>query len=60
MLLEGGVFLYPADAAGQGKLTSGKLRLQYEAAPIALVAEAAGGRARRRLLRPAPLGGRTS
>ncbi len=45
MLLEGGVFLYPADAAGQGKLTSGKLRLQYEAAPIALVAEAAGGRA---------------
>ena len=45
MLLEGGVFLYPADAAGQGKLTSGKLRLQYEAAPIALVAETAGGRA---------------
>jgi fructose-1,6-bisphosphatase I len=43
-LLEGGVFLYPADAPAGGKAT-GKLRLQYEAAPIGLVAEAAGGRA---------------
>jgi fructose-1,6-bisphosphatase I len=43
-LLEGGVFLYPADAPTRGKPT-GKLRLQYEAAPMALLAEAAGGRA---------------
>jgi fructose-1,6-bisphosphatase I len=43
-LLDGGVFLYPEDATPGGK-ASGKLRLQYEAAPIALVAEAAGGRA---------------
>ncbi len=45
ILSEGGLFLYPADAATRGALTAGKLRLQYEAAPIALVAEAAGGRA---------------
>ena len=42
-LLEGGIYLYPAEAAtARG---SGKLRLVYEAAPLALVAEAAGGRA---------------
>lgn len=40
-LLKGGIFLYPADP----KNTSGKLRLMYEAAPLAFVAEAAGGRA---------------
>ena len=40
-LLEGGVYLYPADA---GK-ADGKLRLQYEAAPMAFIAEQAGGRA---------------
>ena len=39
-LLEGGVFLYPAEAA-----TTGKLRLQYECAPVAFIAEQAGGRA---------------
>ena len=38
-LLKGGVFLYPADA-GTGK---GKLRLLYEAAPLALVVRHAGG-----------------
>ena len=37
-LLEGGVFLYPAE-----KKTSGKLRLQYECAPMAFIAEQAGG-----------------
>lgn len=42
-LLEGGIFLYPADATG-GK-PSGKLRLQYEAAPMAWLVEQAGGRA---------------
>ncbi len=38
-LLKGGVFAYPADV----KNTSGKLRLLYEAAPLALIARAAGG-----------------
>jgi fructose-1,6-bisphosphatase I len=57
-LLEGGVFLYPADAPARGKAT-GKLRLSYEAAPMALVVEAAGGRAStgvRRILDVAPTG----
>lgn len=40
-LLEGGIYLYPADA---GK-SDGKLRLQYEAAPMGFIAEQAGGRA---------------
>ena len=42
-LLEGGIFLYPAEEnAGKAR---GKLRLLYEAAPLALVVEQAGGRA---------------
>ena len=40
-LLEGGIYLYPAEA---GK-SDGKLRLQYEAAPMGMLAEQAGGRA---------------
>ena len=40
-LLKGGIFAYPADA----KNTNGKLRLLYEAAPLALLARAAGGEA---------------
>jgi fructose-1,6-bisphosphatase I len=40
-LLKGGIFLYPADP----KNKSGKLRLMYEAAPLAMVTEQAGGRA---------------
>jgi fructose-1,6-bisphosphatase I len=40
-LLAGGVFLYPADT----KNTSGKLRLLYEASPMAFIAEQAGGSA---------------
>jgi fructose-1,6-bisphosphatase I len=43
-LLEGGVFLYPSVAGADGK-PSGKLRLQYEVAPMALLVEQAGGRA---------------
>lgn len=42
MLLEradGGIFGYPADTKNQ----NGKLRLLYEAAPIAFLMEAAGG-----------------
>lgn len=41
-LLYGGLFLYPADPRDA---PSGKLRLLYEAAPLARIAEAAGGRA---------------
>jgi fructose-1,6-bisphosphatase I len=40
-LLYGGIFMYPADE----KSPKGKLRLLYEAAPLALVCEQAGGRA---------------
>ena len=43
-LLEGGIYLYPADAA-PGKRASGKLRLLYECHPLAFVVEQAGGRA---------------
>lgn len=43
-LLEGGIFLYPAEVGADGK-TAGKLRLQYEAAPMAFVIEQAGGKA---------------
>jgi len=40
-LMSGGIFLYPADA----KAPHGKLRLLYEAAPLALLVEQAGGAA---------------
>jgi fructose-1,6-bisphosphatase I len=40
-LLKGGVFLYPADS----KSPQGKLRLMYEASPLAFIVEEAGGRA---------------
>ncbi|WP_419805672.1 class 1 fructose-bisphosphatase [Terriglobus sp.] len=40
-LLKGGVFLYPPTA----KTPKGKLRLLYEANPLAMLAEQAGGRA---------------
>jgi fructose-1,6-bisphosphatase I len=43
-LLEGGIYLYPREAAAGAK-GGGKLRLMYEVAPLAMVAEAAGGRA---------------
>jgi len=39
ILLRGGLFMYPADARN----ASGKLRLLYEAAPMAMLVEAAGG-----------------
>ncbi len=41
-LLAGGVFYYPADLIDPNK-TQGKLRLTYEAAPLAFLAEQAGG-----------------
>ena len=40
-LLKGGIFLYPADQASP----LGKLRLMYEASPLAFIVEQAGGRA---------------
>jgi fructose-1,6-bisphosphatase I len=40
-LLYGGIFMYPADS----KNKNGKLRLLYEANPLALIVEQAGGRA---------------
>jgi fructose-1,6-bisphosphatase I len=43
-LLAGGIFMYPADTKDPKK-THGKLRLLYEAAPLAFIAEQAGGRA---------------
>lgn len=39
-LLYGGIFLYPADSKNQ----SGKLRLMYEANPLSMIVEQAGGR----------------
>lgn len=42
-LIKGGVFIYPRDRKSPGK--PGKLRLLYEAAPLAMLAEQAGGRA---------------
>jgi fructose-1,6-bisphosphatase I len=43
-LLAGGVFMYPADRKDPQK-PRGKLRLLYEAAPLAFIVEQAGGRA---------------
>lgn len=40
-LLYGGIFMYPADS----RAPQGKLRLLYEAAPLAMLCEQAGGRA---------------
>ncbi|MCI5147753.1 MAG: fructose-1,6-bisphosphatase, partial [Candidatus Electrothrix sp. AR3] len=43
-LIQGGIFIYPRDKKNTGK-PEGKLRLLYEAAPLAMLAEQAGGRA---------------
>lgn len=43
-LLKGGIYLYPPDASDRAK-ASGKLRLLYEAYPMAFIARAAGGMA---------------
>jgi len=43
-LIVGGIFLYPRDTRNPAK-TGGKLRLLYEASPLAFIAEQAGGRA---------------
>ncbi|MEL7214226.1 MAG: class 1 fructose-bisphosphatase [Pseudomonadota bacterium] len=41
ILVRGGVFLYPVD--DENRVQGGKLRLLYEANPIAMIMEAAGG-----------------
>ncbi len=54
-MVAGGIFMYPADTRN----TNGKLRLLYEAAPLAFLAEQAGGAAtdgRRRILDIRPEG----
>ncbi len=43
ILMRGGVFMYPKDTKDPGK--PGRLRLLYEANPISLLIEQAGGRA---------------
>jgi fructose-1,6-bisphosphatase len=55
ILMRGGVFMYPRDTKDSGK--PGRLRLLYEANPISLLVEQAGGRAttgRERLLEVMP------
>ena len=43
-LLDGGLFMYPADCSDPAT-PKGKLRLLYEVAPMAMIVEQAGGRA---------------
>lgn len=43
-LLYGGIFLYPEDSKSE-RNKNGKLRLLYEAAPLAMIVEQAGGKA---------------
>jgi len=43
-LMAGGIFMYPADTQDPNR-PSGKIRLLYEAAPLAFIVEQAGGRA---------------
>lgn len=43
-LLYGGIFCYPADSKNE-HIKNGKLRLLYEAAPMAFIVEQAGGKA---------------
>jgi len=43
ILNRGGIFMYPADAREPDK--AGKLRLMYEANPMAMIVEQAGGAA---------------
>lgn len=55
ILTRGGIFMYPIDAENAGK--GGKLRLMYEANPMAFLVEQAGGAAstgRQRILTLAP------
>jgi len=58
ILTRGGIFVYPRDAKDPGK-RDGRLRLMYEANPMAFVVEQAGGAAstgRERLMDVVPVG----
>jgi fructose-1,6-bisphosphatase I len=57
ILMRGGIFLYPLDSETVSK--GGRLRLLYEANPMAMIVEAAGGRSttgRERILDLVPTG----
>ena len=57
ILIRGGLFMYPADSKDPGK--PGRLRLMYEANPMAMIVEQAGGAAstgRERMLEVTPTG----
>jgi fructose-1,6-bisphosphatase I len=43
ILTRGGVFMYPVDEKLKAKGQGGKLRLMYEANPMSLIVEQAGG-----------------
>ena len=43
ILTRGGVFMYPCDRRLQAEGKAGKLRLMYEANPMAMLVEQAGG-----------------
>ncbi len=45
ILTRGGIFMYPADAKIRASGKAGKLRLMYEANPMAMIIEQAGGAA---------------
>ena len=45
ILTRGGIFMYPVDAKLTAKGQGGKLRLMYEANPMAMLIEQAGGAA---------------
>jgi len=45
ILTRGGIFMYPADAKIRAKGQGGRLRLMYEANPMAFIVEQAGGAA---------------
>jgi fructose-1,6-bisphosphatase I len=45
ILTRGGIFMYPCDRRIRAQGKAGKLRLMYEANPMAMLAEQAGGAA---------------
>lgn len=59
ILTRGGIFMYPVDAKMKASGTEGKLRLMYEANPMSMIVEQAGGASstgRERIMEVAPKG----
>lgn len=59
ILTRGGIFMYPIDAKMKANGTEGKLRLMYEANPMSMIVEQAGGASstgRERIMELAPKG----